>query len=204
MFRDLVLESRRTENLPPGTAAPLLAREVIEGRLILKNWDHEVEQWINRVNGLARWCPELGFQPLTAADRAAIIEQLCAEATGYKDIKDKPVLPTVKSWVNPALLPLVDKYAPERIALPGGRRAKVTYPPEGDPILAATIQDLFGLEHAPRIAMGRVALVVEILAPNRRPVQVTRDLPGFWRDHYPKIKQQLQRKYPKHPWPPIP
>jgi ATP-dependent helicase HrpB len=59
---------------------------------------------------------------------------------------------------------------------------------------------LFGIEKTPRLAMGRVPLTLHILAPNMRPVQITQDLSGFWREHYPRIKQELQRKYPKHEW----
>ena len=62
------------------------------------------------------------------------------------------------------------------------------------------IQELFGVMQTPRIAMGRVLLSVHILAPSMRPVQVTQDLANFWREHYPRIKSELQRKYPKHEW----
>ena len=84
--------------------------------------------------------------------------------------------------------------------LPSGRRGRIRYGPTGDPVLSARIQDLFGLDEVPTICGGRAVPVVEILAPNSRPVQTTKDLPGFWRDTYPKIRQELRRRYPKHEW----
>jgi ATP-dependent helicase HrpB len=200
LFRDLVIESKRADNPPADAAAALLAGEVLRGSLTLKQWDHEVEQWIARVNFLADACPDLGVPPLSADDRRHIVEQVCLGVFSYKELKDKPVWPAVRSWLTPAQAELVDRNAPERVELPGGRRSKVTYPPDGPPYFSSRIQDLYGLQETPKIARGRIPLVAHILAPSHRPVQITRDLASFWKDHYPRIKQELQRKYPKHEW----
>ncbi|MCX8155756.1 MAG: ATP-dependent helicase HrpB [Verrucomicrobiae bacterium] len=200
MFRDLPLATRKVEPPPPEAAAPLLAAEVAAGRLTLKQWDHEVEQWILRLNFLARVCPELGLPPLEEQDRLHLIEQVCHGAFTYKDIKDRPVKPVVQSWLSPAQQDLLNRHAPERVDLGNGRRPKVVYAENQPPYIAARIQELFGLDKTPRIALGKVTLTVHILAPNMRPVQITQDLAGFWREHYPRIKQELQRKYPKHEW----
>jgi ATP-dependent helicase HrpB len=121
-------------------------------------------------------------------------------AVSYKEIKDRKVLPIVKEWLSPAQVDLVEKEAPERIGLPTGRRAPLRYQEGKEPVLSAWIQDLYDLKKAPVIAGGQVKPIFEILAPNRRPVQVTSDLEGFWREHYPKLKPQLSRRYPKHEW----
>jgi ATP-dependent helicase HrpB len=76
----------------------------------------------------------------------------------------------------------------------------VTYDVQSPPYISSRIQELFGVTDTPAIAMGRVPLSVHILAPSMRPVQVTQDLANFWREHYPRIKSELQRKYPKHEW----
>jgi ATP-dependent RNA helicase HrpB len=94
----------------------------------------------------------------------------------------------------------VDKYAPERVTLSNGRTPKVTYEPAGPPYISMRIQELFNVTETPRIAMNRVPVSTHILAPSMRPVQVTQDLANFWREHYPSIKSELQRKYPKHEW----
>jgi ATP-dependent helicase HrpB len=200
LFRDLVLESKRIDPPPADAAARLLAEEIVGGRVQLPNWDHGIEQWILRLNLLSGWCPELRLPPILEDDRRHIIEQLCLGAFSYKDIKDRDVRHAVKSWLGPDQRDLVDKYAPERVALSNGKTPKVTYEAGGPPYISLRIQELFNVTETPRIAMGRVPLSIHILAPSMRPVQVTQDLANFWREHYPRIKSELQRKYPKHEW----
>ena len=200
LFRDLALAAKRVEQPPADAAARLLAEEVMAGRLQLPKWDHSVAQWILRLNLLAGWCPDLQLPLIRDEDRQHIIEQLCLGALSYKDLKDREVKPIVKSWLSANQRDLLDKYAPERITLPNGRTPKVTYDADGPPYISMRIQELFDVTQTPRIAMGRVPLSVHILAPSMRPVQVTQDLTNFWREHYPKIKSELKRKYPKHEW----
>lgn len=200
LFRDLAIGARRVEPPPADEAAKLLSQEVIAGRLLLKEWDHGVEQWILRLNLLSRWCPELELPPITDEDRKHLIEQVCQGAVSYKDIKDKPVKPIVQTWLGHAQQELLEKYAPERLNLSNGRTPKVTYEVGAAPHIAVKIQDLYDVNSVPKIGMGRVSVAVQILAPNMRPVQITSDLAGFWREHYPRVKQELQRKYPKHQW----
>ena len=96
--------------------------------------------------------------------------------------------------------PLLDRLAPERVRI-GGRQARVEYPIDAPPFVASRIQDFFGMREGPRIGDGRVPLVLHLLAPNQRAVQVTSDLAGFWQRHYPTLRNQLMRRYPKHAWP---
>jgi ATP-dependent helicase HrpB len=199
-FRDLVIGTRRVEPPPAEEAARLLADEVVAGRLILKEWDHAVEQWILRLNSLSQWCPELELPPIGDLERRALIEQLCHGACGYKDIKDKPVKPVVKSWLSAHQQDLLEKHAPERLTLSNGKAARLTYQAGASPHIALRIQELYDVESTPRIARGTVPVLLHILAPNMRPVQITQDLAGFWREQYPRVKQELQRKYPKHLW----
>ena len=199
-FRDLVVAARRIEPPPPEAAAHLLTDEVIAGRLQLSKWDHAVEQWILRLNLLAEWCPELGLPPIGPDDRRHIIEQICHGAVAYKDLKDREVKSTLRSWLEPWQQDLLDKHAPERVTLSNGRTPKVTYEAEGLPFISLRIQELFDVAQTPRIAQGRVLLSVHILAPSMRPVQVTQDLANFWREHYPGIRSELRRRYPKHEW----
>jgi ATP-dependent helicase HrpB len=198
-FRDLVLESKPTDDVPRDEAARILAEEVLAGRLKLNDWNDAVDQWILRLNWLCEWMPELNLPGIAENDRATLIEQICLGSASYKEIKDKPVWPVVKSWLSKQQQAWVDEYAPERIELKSGRRAKLTYSADRPPTLAARIQDLYGTNSL-TIAGDRVPVRIEILAPNNRPVQVTENLAGFWRQTYPKLKAELQRKYPKHEW----
>lgn len=199
-FRDLVLRAKDTDQVPEAEAGRIMADEVEAGRCELKNWDHAVDQWIIRLNLLAEWFPEWQLPKLTDEDRRLLIEQICHGAMSYREAKERPVWPVVKSWLSGAQQKLIDDYAPERIDLPNGRRAKVVYAPNAAPTIAVRIQDLYGVESDLRIGGGRVPLTIQVLAPNQRPIQVTSNLANFWKESYPKIKQELQRKYPKHEW----
>lgn len=199
-FRDLVLEIRDRDAAPGPLASACLAGQVRMGALRLNGWDDAVEQWIHRVNFLGRICPDLGLPPLGEEEREHIRLLVCEGATCYRDIKDASVLPHARSLLEPAQQHMVDRHAPERFELPSGRRAKIVYSESADPHLSARIQDFFGLDGELRIAQARHALTLHILAPNQRPVQVTRSLATFWTETYPSIKNQLQRQYPRHEW----
>jgi ATP-dependent helicase HrpB len=199
-IRDLVLESKQSDEVPVDEAAKILAREVAAGRCVLKHWDEAVEQWIVRVNRLHEWMPELKLPAIAEEDRRALVEEICHGAMSYKEIKDRQVWPAVKGWLSKPQQASVEQYAPERIELPAGRRAKVLYSMDRPPSVAARIQDLYGVKEGLWIADRRVGVVIQVLAPNNRPVQVTENLAGFWKETYPKLKQELQRKYPRHEW----
>jgi ATP-dependent helicase HrpB len=199
-FRGLALSAKRVDPPPADAAARLLTDEVMAGRLKLTEWDEGVDQWIQRLALLAQHCPELMLTPITDDDRRSIVEQVCLGAVGYKDIKDKPVKPVVQGWLSHTQRELLDKHAPERLNLLNGKTPKVTYEPGRAPFVSMRIQELYDVMQTPKIAMGRVPVVVHILTPGFKPVQVTQDLGGFWREHYPKLKSELQRRYPKHEW----
>jgi ATP-dependent helicase HrpB len=200
-FRDLVLEAKSSsDEAPLNEAAALLTKEVMAGRLKLEAWDESIEQWIIRVNRLAEWFPELEVNPITDADRATLIEQICYGELGYRDIKDKPVMPVLRDWLTAEQLAVIDDYLPERLTMANGRRSKITYAKEGPPILSARIQELYGIEGKFTLGHGRVPVKIEVLAPNQRPIQVTDDLTNFWREQYPKVKAELSRRYPRHEW----
>ena len=199
-FRDLLLDETVSDRPPADEAAALLAREVVAGRLVLENWDESVEQWILRVNRLREWMPELELPGIAETDRTVMIEHLCHGAVTYNEIRNRPVLPVVKSWLSRQQQSWIDEYTPERIQLPKGRMVKVAYSTDNAPTIAARIQDLYGIKDALWLANRRVRVRIQILAPSNRPVQITENLGDFWRDTYPKLKQQLQRRYPKHEW----
>ena len=200
-FRDLVLESKQTAEEPAeGEAAALLAREVMAGNIVLTEWNEAVEQWIVRVNCLAKWWPELEVNPITDADRATLIEQICYGSLGARELKDKPVMPVLRDWLLAEQLAVLDEYLPERLVMANGRKARLTYTKDGPPVLSARIQELYGINSKFTLGRGRVPVKIEVLAPNQRPIQVTDDLSNFWREQYPKIKTELSRRYPRHEW----
>jgi ATP-dependent helicase HrpB len=102
-----------------------------------------------------------------------------------------------------AMLPMqrIDEIAPTHVQLPGGRRARIEYHDGRPPSVASRLQDFFGMKQTPTVAHGKVPLVVQLLAPNQRPVQVTTDLVSFWKNLYPQVRKELSRRYPRHSWP---
>ncbi|HTJ79299.1 MAG TPA: ATP-dependent helicase HrpB [Rariglobus sp.] len=200
-FRDLVLESKPTADEPPESqAAALLAQQVLAGNITLTEWNESVDQWIIRVNRLAEWFPELEVTPITEADRATLIEQVCYGSYGARELKDKPVMPALRDWLRPEQLAVMDDYLPERLTMANGRKARIEYAKEGPPVMSARIQELYGIEGKFSLGHGRVPVKIQVLAPNQRPIQVTDDLTSFWRDMYPKVKAELSRRYPRHEW----
>ena len=199
-YHDLVLEMKRGGNPTESEAARLLADEVEAGRCTLKHWTDEVDQWILRVNLLRKWSPELDFPGISAEDRRLMLEEICHGAFSVREVKEVPVFPVVKAWLDGRQQSLLDRHIPERIELPGGRKVKILYSESNPPVIAARIQDLYGVQDCLRIANGRQVLTIQVLAPNHRPVQVTSDLSTFWREGYPKVKKEMQRKYPRHEW----
>ena len=199
-YRGVVIRREVAAARPAKASSDLIAGEFISGNERLQHWDEEAEDWLARVEFLAKACPDFGLQPLSEEDRALIITDICSGARSVAEARGRPVLQALQDWYGWEKVRLVDRHAPARLEMPGGRRAKIRYPKGREPYLEAKIQDLFHLTETPRIAAGRVPLVVHILAPSMRPVQVTKDLKSFWAESYPKLKPALARRYPRHKW----
>lgn len=200
MFRDLALDSSITHDPKPDEAAAVLATEVLKGNLDIPGWDEEIENWILRVNLLAQWCPDKNIPVIDEAARRTMLEELCLGAVCRKDLREANVKAVVRDWLTYEQQQWIEKQMPERFAMPGGHRARIRYEAGHKPVLSAMIQDFFGMTKTPTIAFGRIPLVVELLAPNKRPVQITEDLESFWRTAYPELKPALSRRYPRHKW----
>lgn len=200
VFRDLVLESVHRDAQPGPETSRVLAAALAEGDLPLPTWKEEAEEWIQRVRWLAHHHPELELPTVDETDRQLALETWCEGAVGYRDVKDKPAIPALQSLLTPDQRAALEKLAPERHELPGGRKARLLYKPTGQVTMSALIQDLYGVTATPKLAGGRAEVTLEILAPNRRPIQITKDLASFWKETYPKIKPELSRRYPKHKW----
>jgi ATP-dependent helicase HrpB len=112
-----------------------------------------------------------------------------------------PSLDEPERWLDATTRGRLERLAPERLPLPSGRTAAIDYREDGSVFAAAKLQELFGLAETPRIGPRREPVVFELLAPNGRPVQTTRDLRGFWERTYPEVRKELRGRYPKHPWP---
>lgn len=201
MYGDLVLEDRDRGDAPPELAAPVLAEKVVDGTLKLVKWNDAVEQWIRRLNGLSVWMPELGLPRFSEEDKLVAISLVCEGAVGYKDIKEREIIPVLRDWLSGWQAKALDDYAPVSLTLPNGQHAKVRYGEDSSPVISLTVQRLFGVAVSPRIANGAVPVIVEVLAPSQRPWQVTGSLESFWRNGYGQMKKDLAGRYPRHRWP---
>lgn len=130
--------------------------------------------------------------------------QLAALATGcagFAELNAAAADDALLRLLEMNLGPSLDRLAPEFIALPSGRRARIHYEADQPPWIESRLQDFFGLDDSPRIGQAQTPVVCRLLAPNQRPVQITQDLAGFWKRHYPEIRRELSRRYPRHAWP---
>ena len=150
---------------------------------------------------MATHCPDAQLPALGEADAAAALRALCVGCRSFDDLRGASVLDALREVLTSEQRRALDAFAPERATLPGGRNIRVNYETSKAPWIESRLQDFFGLAQGPSVAMGRVPLVLHLLAPNQRAVQVTTDLAGFWVRHYPAIRKELCRKYPRHPWP---
>ncbi len=201
LYRDLVIAEKETGDADTDAAAPLLADQVVRGNLRLEGWDGHVLQWINRLTCLRNAMPELEMPEFGEEDRLVAITMLCEGAVSYKDIQNRPVLPILGEWLSPWQKDCLNKYAPKAIKLANGREVKLLYREDGTPVFGLKCQLLFGVPQTPTIAEGRIKCLVEVLAPNQRPYQITSDLSSFWRNGYPQMKKDLAGRYPRHDWP---
>jgi len=160
-----------------------------------------LESAIARLQLLARHMPELGASDPSADAIAQAVQDLGSECTSTADLRGR-------DWPSELILRLggraagrIDELTPLSLTLRGGKRAPVEYAMNRPPWIESRLQDFFGMRQGPTILGGRVALQIHLLAPNRRPVQVTTDLAGFWERAYPALRRELSRRYPRHQWP---
>ena len=216
------------QNMPvaPGPdAAQKLADGIVRLGLHRLPWSKPLQQWRDRVTFLRR-AADLGF----TRDRQLVVPKSAKADLGgepWPYLSDAALAASASDWLLPlaadktalagisadelstalhALLPWdmkrrLDAEAPTHFTAPSGSSLPIDYEAEEGPKLSIRVQELFGLDRHPSIAGGRVPLVVELLSPAHRPVQVTRDLPGFWRGSYAAVKAEMRGRYPKHPWP---
>jgi ATP-dependent helicase HrpB len=154
-----------------------------------------------RVSLLGAHFPDAGF----AADPAVALEQAldaaCSGSVSFSELERADLPGLLVAGLDAEQRRLLEREAPERVRLGGGRFVPIRYEAGKPPFIESRLQDFFGAAEGPRIVAGRVALTLHLLAPNQRAVQVTTDLAGFWERHYPTIRRELMRRYPRHAWP---
>mgnify|MGYP002640443767 CR=1 FL=1 len=199
-FGALALQPVRRVPRDRAAAGQLLAARFVVGALRFDTWNEATEAWLARVRCVASWFPERHLLAYDSDDLAVVYGEIVGDNTRFSAVRRAPVLDHLRGAMSWADQQFVEQMAPERIRLPNGHRMKIAYTPGEPPRGRARIQDLYGLQATPRVAGGRSSVLLEILAPNSRPAQVTDDLQGFWEHTYPVLRKELARRYPKHEW----
>jgi ATP-dependent helicase HrpB len=201
-FDGFVIEESRSGTVDAEQAARLLAEKAVEAGLAQFAGADELETLFGRW----RFAAAHGGPPVPdeEAQRMALTSA-CYGSKSFAELRgvlgDGGLNRVLLDGLPAAQRELVGRLAPERIQLPNGRQAKVTYVDGQPPSVASRLQDFFGMRETPRVAGGRINVVVQLLAPNYRPVQMTQDLAGFWERLYPQVRKELSRRYPRHSWP---
>ncbi len=201
-FDDLILEENNAHIADEAEAARVLALAASE-RLekVLPPADSEAGRFRARVRCLKSWLPESNFPAFDAVDLLGLLEHLARGRRSLAELRTGPWLDLLKGQLSFEQSRLLDREAPDRLEVPSGSLIRIDYEEGRPPVLAARIQELFGLAETPRVAGGRVKVLLHLLAPNHRPQQVTDDLASFWANAYQQVRKELRGRYPKHAWP---
>jgi ATP-dependent helicase HrpB len=200
-YRDLLLREDRNVAIDNEQAAQALAQAIAPRAAEIFASDEAAKNWLARLELLRSAMPE---HPWPQLDGPRLGELLASASHGKRSLEDLrrvPLLPLLQSTLPYPLDRLFEQHAPESIQVPTGNRIRLSYDQGAKPILAVRLQELFGWLQTPRIAGGRVPVLIHLLGPNYRPVQITDDLASFWRTTYFQVRKDLRTRYPKHSWP---
>jgi ATP-dependent helicase HrpB len=200
-FGAVVFDEARTAAPPSSAASVLLAAAAQRGSGLGFAKSDVVSSLTRRLRLVREHFPEAGFPELTEDAAALTLSVICVGLTSFAELAKVDVASALLAGLDHHQRRILDAEAPEKVRLPGGRTVDVHYEADRPPWIESRLQDFFGMPEAPKLCRGKLALTVHLLAPNQRAVQVTTDLSGFWLRHYPAIRRELMRKYPRHPWP---
>lgn len=199
---DLVLEETPAPLPEDEQTAQVLAREAENAWNRMFPLDRaDVNGFLARVHCLREWMPDLNLPSFDEAQLKEFLPELCLGCRSFAELRQASWPDLLQSKLLPHQRQTLDREAPTHIAVPSGNRLPIQYEQGRPPILAVRIQEVFGWQTTPRIAGGRIPLLLHLLAPNHRPQQITDDLESFWNNGYPIVRGELRRRYPKHAWP---
>lgn len=204
LYDEIVLDESRISAEGSREVSDALAAQALTAGIAAFADAEEIERLLARVDFMRRTFPEDNFPALGDEDVRAALKQLCEGRSGFDELRDAArageLMEILRRKLSPEQRRALQTHAPERLTLKRGRQVRIRYERGAQPYAASRLQDFYGMTDAPRIANGRAALLLHLLAPNNRPVQITQDLAGFWSRHYPALRRELSRRYPRHQW----
>ncbi|HEX3134379.1 MAG TPA: ATP-dependent helicase C-terminal domain-containing protein, partial [Planctomycetota bacterium] len=204
-YRDLCIRMAKDGSQPDSAAVSrALAEHLTPEAVTVFSEDEEAGSWLQRYRWLALACPDLSLPPITDEDLRTIVTDLCAGCRSRAEVAAKAKLPWLTGRLDFHLAQRIDAMAPSHLLVPTGNRIRLDYTDATatrGPVLAVRLQELFGTPDTPRIAEGRLTVLLHLLGPNYRPEQITTDLASFWANTYPQVRKDLRSRYPKHSWP---
>jgi ATP-dependent helicase HrpB len=201
-YHDLVLEESPALLPDDDASAQVLATAAGEHlERVLPPEDSAAGRLLIRLRCLRHWLPELGLPAFDDNELREMLTWLCHGCRSFADLRQADWLGAIHARLTPLQRQTLEREAPEHLLVPSGSRLTLRYEAGRPPILAVRIQEMFGLKETPRIAAGRVAVLLHLLAPNNRPQQITDDLASFWANTYAQVRKELRARYPKHAWP---
>ncbi|SIO94245.1 ATP-dependent helicase HrpB [Vibrio spartinae] len=201
----LVLERQSLGEPDADKAAEALLNAVIRKGLSTLPWNQAAQNLLERARCARDWLPDLGIPAMD--DETLLAEAalwLLPYMTGMKTLKALAQLDLVaalEARLGWDVKQRLDHALPTHYVVPTGSRYPIRYQQGQAPVLAVKLQEMFGEQASPRIAQGQIALVLELLSPAQRPLQITRDLAAFWQGAYREVQKEMKGRYPKHPWP---
>ena len=201
LYEAITLEETVRPAQPSEEAARILAGAVMARGIERLPGYGMLETFRLRLDLMAKAFPEDGWPRIGDEEIPECVRDLCRGRRSFSEIESVSITDILMEKLTVKQRARLDKEAPERVTLKAKRSVKINYEPGRPPWIESRLQDFFGMWETPRICSGRVPLTLHLLAPNRRAVQVTQDLAGFWERHYPAIRRELMRRYPKHAWP---
>jgi ATP-dependent helicase HrpB len=201
LWDDVVLEESPA-SLPEGeaTTQALVAAANEHWTEAFPSETDAIAGFVQRVRFLAAAMPELNMPRFDDDFLRSLLPDLCQRRRSLDEVRRAPWLDYLRGALTFQQQQTLDREAPERFLVPSGNRIAIDYSGER-PVLAVRIQELFGLSETPRLAGGRVSVLLHLLAPNMRPQQITDDLKSFWNNTYQQVRKDLRGRYPKHAWP---
>jgi ATP-dependent helicase HrpB len=200
-YRDLLLREEPNVAVDPEAAATALANALRPRVAEILAADDAAANLLARVALLRQHMPEHPWPKFDADELGEVLAEVSRGKRSLEDIRGAPLAAALSSRLPYPLDRLLEQHAPERIAVPSGSQVRLDYTAGAAPVLAVRLQEVFGWTDTPRVAGGRVPVLLHLLGPNFRPVQVTNDLRSFWSGTYFQVRKDLRVRYPRHAWP---